>query len=111
MASIDNSLEGWRRQWENETACTWACSRSVESAVDQLIWIIVVSISATKEYDIIARFSTFVLVMTLVQRQQQTGRLESHTRRYCESVAFEVCCAAIDHYTSWTGLLNSATYE
>lgn len=68
-------------------------------------------LTATKEYDIIARFSAFVLVMTLVQRQQQTGRLDLGSRRYYETVAFEVCCAAIDHYTSWPGLLNSATFE
>jgi hypothetical protein len=49
--------------------------------------------------------------MTLVQRQQQTGRLDLGSRRYYETVAFEVCCAAIDHYTSWPGLLNSATFE
>ncbi|KAH8079615.1 putative transcription factor [Filobasidium floriforme] len=86
MAVIDESLDAWRQAWQTE-------------------------ISSTKEYDIIARFSAFVLVMTLVQRQQQTGRLDLGSRRYYETVAFEVCCAAIDHYTSWPGLLNSATFD
>jgi hypothetical protein len=65
----------------------------------------------TKEYDIIARLSTFVLVLTFVQRQQHAGQAEAEARRYCETLAFEVCCAAINHYKSWPGLLNSATFE
>ncbi|WVQ79664.1 hypothetical protein IAT38_001764 [Cryptococcus sp. DSM 104549] len=85
-ALIEKAMSEWRTKWA-------------------------VEIQTTHEYDIIARFSTFVLVLTLVRKKQRAGAIETEARRACEVLAFEVCCAAINHYKSWTGLLNSATFD
>lgn len=67
--------------------------------------------SGTLEYDIIARFSTFVLALTLMKKRRFAGGTEHEARQACETIAFEVVCASITHYKSWIGLLNSATFE
>lgn len=66
---------------------------------------------ATHEYDIIARFATFVLVLTILRRRLHFGHDDAECRATCETYAFEVVCTAINHYKSWPGLLNSATFE
>ncbi|WVO25131.1 uncharacterized protein IAS62_006520 [Cryptococcus decagattii] len=83
---IDRSMAEWRRRWSYE-------------------------IQSTHEYDIIARFSAFVLALTLVKKRQLTGQIEREARRVCEVLAFDVVCAAIHHYKTWKGLLNSATFD
>ncbi|AFR95234.2 transcription factor [Cryptococcus neoformans C23] len=83
---IDRSMAEWRRRWSYE-------------------------IQSTHEYDIIARFSAFVLALTLVKKRQLTGQIEREARRACEVLAFDVVCAAIHHYKTWNGLLNSATFD
>jgi len=64
----------------------------------------------THEYDIIARFSAFVLALTLLKKGDQS-KDDPQARAICEDMAFEVCCASIMHYKTWVGLLNSATFE
>lgn len=70
-----------------------------------------VVVGGPSEYDIIARFSCFVLISIVVQRQEHAGKVDPPARDYCVDEAFEVCCSAIHHYKTWTGLLNSATFE
>ncbi|WWD22586.1 hypothetical protein CI109_107079 [Kwoniella shandongensis] len=82
---IERSLSDWRHRWASE-------------------------IETTCEYDIIAKFSTFVLALTIKQKQLSTEN-ETEARETCETVAFEVCCLSINHYKSWKGLLNSATFD
>ncbi|KAK8845637.1 hypothetical protein IAR55_006353 [Kwoniella newhampshirensis] len=82
---INLSMAEWRSRWANE-------------------------IKITREYDIIAKFSEFVLTLTVMKKQTSTG-YEVEARSACETIAFEVCCLAINHYKSWTGLLNSATFD
>ncbi|OCF41834.1 transcription factor [Kwoniella heveanensis CBS 569] len=83
---IDQTLSNWRKKWSNET-------------------------QRTLEYDIIARFSTFVLHLTLLRKGQYEDKMELEARQACEELAFEVCCTSINHYKSWKGLLNSATFD
>ncbi|WVQ74083.1 hypothetical protein IAR50_003667 [Cryptococcus sp. DSM 104548] len=83
---IDKGMADWRKRWAIE-------------------------ITSTHEYDIIARFSTFVLALALVKKRQATGHIESEARKACEALAFDVCCGAINHYKTWEGLLNSATFD
>ncbi|ORY25458.1 putative transcription factor [Naematelia encephala] len=82
---VDRAMDEWRTKWADE-------------------------ISSTLEYDIIARFSTFILALTLL-RKQYNEETEAAARDTCETIAFEVCCASINHYKSWTGILNSATFD
>ncbi|ODN85654.1 transcription factor [Cryptococcus wingfieldii CBS 7118] len=83
---IDRGMADWRKRW------------AVES-------------TSTHEYDIIARFSAFVLALALVKKRQATGHIESEARKVCEALAFDVCCGAINHYKTWQGLPNSATFD
>ena len=46
-----------------------------------------------------------------MKKRQYAGGEELEAQRACETIAFEVVCAAIAHYKSWRGLLNSATFE
>ena len=68
-------------------------------------------ITATSEYDIIARFAAFVLALTSLRQLQHSGDDDTFARSVCETYAFEMICASIGHYKSWKGLLNSATFE
>nr|XP_019007650.1 uncharacterized protein I206_07665 [Kwoniella pini CBS 10737]OCF46431.1 hypothetical protein I206_07665 [Kwoniella pini CBS 10737] len=70
-----------------------------------------VEITSTSEYDIIARFSTFVLALTLLRKDHEDDKDEIEARKACETLAFEVCCASINNYKSWIGILNSATFD
>ncbi|WVQ97772.1 hypothetical protein IAU59_004886 [Kwoniella sp. CBS 9459] len=85
---IDRAVGDWRKKWHNET-------------------------QSTLEYDIIAQFSTFVLHLTLLKKGQYEyeNGMELEARQACEELAFEVCCTTINHYKSWKGLLNSATFD
>lgn len=53
----------------------------------------------------------FVLVLTILRRKLHAGQEDAECRATCETYAFEVVCTAINHYKSWPGLLNSATFE
>jgi len=70
-------------------------------------------VSGTHEYDIIARFSAFVLALSLPKKSDvyASDSDNNQARVICEEMAFEVCCASIHHYKTWNGLLNSATFE
>ncbi|WRT65953.1 uncharacterized protein IL334_002904 [Kwoniella shivajii] len=83
---INNSLIEWRNKWA-------------------------VEITSTLEYDIIARFSTFVLALTLLKKNPQKDDSDTEARKACETLAFEVCCASTNNYKSWNGVLNSATFD
>jgi hypothetical protein len=52
-----------------------------------------------------------VVALSLLSKKQYEGEMEKQARQLFETYAFEVCCASISHYKSWTGLLNSATFE
>jgi hypothetical protein len=63
------------------------------------------------EYEIISRFSVFVLVSTVIQRQLHAGKADPEGRKYCETLALEVICSALNHYKTWSATLNSDTFE
>ena len=52
-----------------------------------------------------------VVALSLLSKKQYEGEMERDARQTCEMLAFEVCCASIRHYKSWSGVLNSATFE
>ncbi|WVR04388.1 hypothetical protein IAU60_001390 [Kwoniella sp. DSM 27419] len=83
---IMEKVAEWRHRWRSET-------------------------SGTLEYDIIAKFSTFVMALTLAKKGHYDESMEAEARRTCEALAFEVCCTTIHHYKSWKGILNSATFD
>jgi len=68
-------------------------------------------VSASAEYTIIAKFSSFVLHVTLMRKKQFDDEMERRAKAASEELAFEVVCGAIAHYKTWPSLLNSATFE
>lgn len=105
IATVNNTISSWKLRWTTPIKSTsFTCIDLLVQRVDK---------SGTHEYDIIALFSAFVLALTLVkksdhpQSQGETGQ----AKMICENMAFEVCCASIQHYKTWTGILNSATFE
>nr|XP_018264996.1 uncharacterized protein I303_03178 [Kwoniella dejecticola CBS 10117]OBR87154.1 hypothetical protein I303_03178 [Kwoniella dejecticola CBS 10117] len=86
MNLIEQAMSDWRTKWAME-------------------------ITSTLEYDIIARFSTFVLALTLLKKDHEDDQDDIEARKACETLAFEVCCASINSYKSWSGILNSATFD
>ncbi|WVW80435.1 hypothetical protein I302_102417 [Kwoniella bestiolae CBS 10118] len=86
MNLIERAITDWRSKWAIE-------------------------ITSTLEYGIIAMFSTFVLALTLLKKDHDDDKDDVEARKACEDLAFEVCCASINSYKSWTGILNSATFD
>jgi hypothetical protein len=52
-----------------------------------------------------------MLTLALVKKEQKADEMDAEAQQTCEALAFEVCCAAINNYISWQGVLNSATFE
>lgn len=91
-------MQEWRTRWADEIT-----SGSHSARIGLTL--------GTSEYDIIARFSMLVVALSLLSKKQYEGDMERDARQTCEILAFEVCCASIRHYKSWSGVLNSATFE
>ncbi|WWD05445.1 hypothetical protein V865_003522 [Kwoniella europaea PYCC6329] len=85
MNLIERAIADWRAKWAME-------------------------ITSTLEYGIIAMFSTFVLALTLLKKDHDDED-DVEARKACEDLAFEVVCASIHSYKSWTGIVNSATFD
>ncbi|WWC96674.1 hypothetical protein V866_003546 [Kwoniella sp. B9012] len=85
MNLIERAIADWRARWALE-------------------------ITSTLEYGIIAMFSTFVLALTLLKKDHDDED-NVEARKACEDLAFEVVCASIHSYKSWTGIVNSATFD
>ncbi|KAK4688960.1 hypothetical protein P7C73_g1146, partial [Tremellales sp. Uapishka_1] len=86
LSSIEASMSVWRKEWSAET-------------------------QSTKEYDIISRFSHFVLALTVMRKVGSHPTAKAEASKACDLLAFEVCCSSINHYRTWNGLLNSATFD
>ncbi|WWC88152.1 uncharacterized protein L201_003057 [Kwoniella dendrophila CBS 6074] len=86
MNVIERAMSEWRTKWA-------------------------VEMTSTTEYDIIARFSTLILALTLLKKEHNGDKDDIEARQACENLAFEVCCFSINNYKSWTGILNSATFD
>ncbi|WWC62705.1 uncharacterized protein I303_105302 [Kwoniella dejecticola CBS 10117] len=90
MEHIQTELAQWSDNWPTETRYT-------------------------REYHNIALFSTFVLALTLKEKTRSSPRSsaedEASMTRTCETLAFDVCCAAINHYISYRGLHNAGSYD
>jgi hypothetical protein len=59
----------------------------------------------------ISRFSQFVLALTVMRKTRENPELKELRTKICDSLAFELCVVSIDHYKTWSGILNSTTFE